>query len=445
MITALRLLNVGPADSFDLRFTPGLNVLAGDNGLGKTFVLEAIWAVLTTRVGGVSGFRRQPGRDAANAEMGALFQHRDGPKVEFAPQATWTFDRPKQEWVRGWYLGRHTAGFKVREEKSNEAEWRPQSLVVYVKADGAVSMWDSFVARSKIENFPQAATELSAAELWEGKWEAMDRQARRQVCAGFIDDVGRWQGEKAPEFTAISAALAELSEPDQPLVFDEPARIRLDDRRDYPTLKLPYGTVPVNLASAGMKRILGLAYALVWAWREHKRVASVVGLPPTRDIILLVDEVEAHLHPLWQRTVLPSLRRAVQSLAPEAGVQLFASTHAPLVLASLEPSFNPDQDALFTFDLAKRGTPRAVNVEHATWRRMGDASNWLTSDVFDLKAARSREAEEALEAAYKALDNPKTTAEQARRIHTKLHGVLKETDPFWARWLALAERLGIEE
>lgn len=444
MLTALRILNVGPADSFDMRFKPGLNVLAGDNGLGKTFVLEAIWAVLTTKMGGVSGFRRQPGREATGAEIGALFEHREGERAEFMPQATWSFDRPKQEWVRGWYLGRKTPGFKVREEKTNEATWRPQSLVVYVKADGAVSMWDSFIARSRIENFPHAATELTAAEVWQGKWEVMDAQARRQVCAGFIDDVGRWQGEKAPEFAAISAALAELSEPGQPLSFDAPARVRLDDRRDIPTLRLPYGTVPVTLASAGMRRVLGLAYALVWAWREHKRVASVVESPPTRDIVLLVDEVEAHLHPLWQRTVLPALRRVMNSLAPEAGVQMFASTHAPLVLASLESTFDPERDALFTFDLAKRGTPREVKVEQATWRRMGDASNWLTSEVFDLKSARSREAEEALEAAYKALDNPNTTPDQARRIHHQLHDVLRDTDPFWARWLMLAERLGIE-
>lgn len=443
MITALRLLNVGPADSWDLRFKPGINVLAGDNGLGKTFVLEAIWAVLTTRMGGVSGFRRQPGRDPAVSEIGALFQHREGPKIEFAPQATWSFDRPKQEWVRGWYLGRHTAGFKVKEEKTDEAEWRPQSLVVYVKADGAVAVWDSYAARSKIENFPAAATELTAAQVWQGKWEGDDRTERRQICAGFLDDVGRWQGEKAPEFAALADALGQLSESGQPLAFDTPALVRLDDRRDIPTLRLPYGVVPVTLASAGMKRILGLAYTLIWAWREHRRVATVLGLPPTRDIVLMVDEVEAHLHPLWQRTVLPSLGKAVARLAPEAGVQSFITTHAPLVLASLEPTFHPASDALFTFDLAKSGKPREVKVEQAAWRRMGDANAWLTSEVFDLPSPRSVEAEGALRDAIKAIRDPRgNTPDQLREIDARLRGVLGETEPFWARWAALLDATG---
>lgn len=443
MITALRLLNVGPADSWDLRLKSGTNVLAGDNGLGKTFVLEALWAVLTTRMAGVSAFRRQPGREPALSEIGALFQHREGPKVEFAPQATWSFDRPKQEWVRGWYLGRHTPGFKVSEAKTDEAEWRPQSLVVYVKADGAVSVWDSYVARSKIENFPAAATELTAGQVWQGKWDGDDRAERRQICAGFLDDVVRWQGEKSPEFAALSEALAELSEDGQTLSFDAPSLVRLDDRRDIPTLRLPYGIVPVTLVSAGMRRILGLAYTLIWAWREHRRVATVLGLAPTRDIVLLVDEVEAHLHPLWQRTVLPSLRRAVSRLAPEAGVQSFVTTHAPLVLASLEPTFQPDCDALFTFDLSKSGKPREVQVEQAIWRRMGDANAWLTSPVFDLGSPRSVEAEQALREAVKAIRDPSTTTpQQLREIDARLRRFLGDTEPFWARWASLLELKG---
>ena len=47
-----------------------------------------------------------------------------------------------------------------------------------------------------------------------------------------------------------------------------------------------------------------------------------------RSAVLLLDEVDAHLHPRWQRTILPSLNRAL----PE--VQVFATSHSPFVIAS---------------------------------------------------------------------------------------------------------------
>jgi hypothetical protein len=33
---------------------------------------------------------------------------------------------------------------------------------------------------------------------------------------------------------------------------------------------MPYGPVPVTQAAAGMRRVLALAYLLVWTWEEHE-------------------------------------------------------------------------------------------------------------------------------------------------------------------------------
>lgn len=48
-----------------------------------------------------------------------------------------------------------------------------------------------------------------------------------------------------------------------------------------------------------------------------------------REFLLLLDEVDVHLHPGWQRKILPM----VQKLFPRA--QIIASTHSPFVVASL--------------------------------------------------------------------------------------------------------------
>ena len=46
--------------------------------------------------------------------------------------------------------------------------------------------------------------------------------------------------------------------------------------------------------------------------------------------IVFIDEVENHLHPTWQRRVLPALARHFP------GLQIFASTHSPFVVAGLK-------------------------------------------------------------------------------------------------------------
>jgi hypothetical protein len=69
------------------------------------------------------------------------------------------------------------------------------------------------------------------------------------------------------------------------------------------------------------------------------------------------------------------------------------------VLASLEPHFDDATDALFHFDLKGKD----VTVEKLPWRMRGDASAWLTSDVFGLGEARSPEAEDAIRTAMEAM------------------------------------------
>ena len=49
-----------------------------------------------------------------------------------------------------------------------------------------------------------------------------------------------------------------------------------------------------------------------------------------RQAILLIDEIENHLHPTWQRRVIPAL------LKHFPGLQIFATTHSPFVVAGLK-------------------------------------------------------------------------------------------------------------
>jgi hypothetical protein len=232
------------------------------------------------------------------------------------------------------------------------------------------------------------------------------------------------------------AALHVLSEPGEPLRAGQPVRISLDDARDIPTIAFPYGEVPIVHASAGVKRVVALAYLLVWAFEEHLKACELLNRRPELSIIFLVDEIEAHLHPRWQRVVLPAMLDVVKELTPKgAAVQILAASHAPLLLASLEPRFDPEQDRIIHFDIKND----KVIVDKSEFAQQGDATNWLVSEFFGLKQARSKEAEEAIEAAEAWMRGERHVLPANLSTQDKIDRRLRETvpghDAFWPRWI----------
>lgn len=225
-----------------------------------------------------------------------------------------------------------------------------------------------------------------------------------------------------------------------PLRPGEPTRVSIDDVRDIPTIEMPYGTVPIIHASAGIRRVAALAYLLVWSLHEHIQASKLLNQEPDSRIVLLFDEVETHLHPAWQRQVLPALLAVVDELAQEGNVQVLAATHAPLVMASVETVFDDARDRIFHLDL---GTGCAV-ADEIPWAKRGDAVGWLVSEVFGLRQARSREAERAIEAAEAFMRGDGAEIPDDLRsedaIHAELERVLPGHDPFWPRWIVSIEK-----
>lgn len=122
------------------------------------------------------------------------------------------------------------------------------------------------------------------------------------------------------------------------------------------------------------------------------------------------------------------------------GCLRFHTCFSPLVLASLEPTFDETTDQLFCFNLdATKPTGKMVTFDALPWAVHGDVVAWLTSDVFGLGQARSREAEQAIEAAkaYMRGDAASLPDELDTKdaITNRLQRVLSGVDPFWPRWI----------
>ncbi len=84
--------------------------------------------------------------------------------------------------------------------------------------------------------------------------------------------------------------------------------------------------LPFDLLPDGLRSVLGWIVELAVMMDLHYPNETE---PWEQPLILLLDEVERHLHPAWQRQVLP----IAQELFPKA--QFFVATHSPFVISSL--------------------------------------------------------------------------------------------------------------
>ena len=204
---------------------------------------------------------------------------------------------------------------------------------------------------------------------------------------------------------------------------------------------MPYGQdVPITYSPAGVKRVSMLAYLLAWSLSEHEQACQRINQKISPQIIIVIDEPETYLHPRWQRTVLPSLFKAINSWNSSRAycpsIQFLVATHSPLVMASMEPLFDLTEDALWKLDLSEE----AVILEKDLFYKRGDVNRWLRSDVFDLAQATSREAENVMSKAARLSNDPEPDYQEVKLIDDILIKLLPEQDPFYARWRYLMER-----
>lgn len=430
MLKNLHIKHVGPAPELELEFGRRLNLLTGDNGLGKSFLLDIAWWALTRRWPAelnprlASGYMARP-KPGAKASIDFSFSTKSNRTESYHS----TFDRKEQAWT-----GR--AG-------------RPANpgLVLYAQVDGSFAVWDP--ARNywqkkgniDVQDRPPAYV-FSPKEVWDG----LQGENGEWLCNGLIRDWASWQREAKLEFDLLESSINDLSPAYHETLSVGPlTRISLSDVRDIPTIVTDYGEeTPIIFASAGVRRIITLAYLLVWTWVEHYKACGLLDEEHAFQVIFLIDEIEAHLHPRWQRSIISSLLNLVavfaQPLKPgkQPQIQIITATHSPLVMASVEPLFDSKQDAWFDLDLEDS----QVVLTRRDFQRHGGASSWLMSEAFDLKSERSIEAEQVLEEAAVAMSDPNFTKAQAKKLHKKLLGVLGDTDPFWVRWRFVAEKKG---
>jgi hypothetical protein len=157
--------------------------------------------------------------------------------------------------------------------------------------------------------------------------------------------------------------------------------------------------------------------------------------------VLIVDEIEAHLHPRWQRMIVRALVEVASRLETSVSPQLHVVTHSPMIMASTETVFDEDIDDLHHLKLEGQ----KIILEELSFIKRGRADLWLMSEVFGLSQPRSLPAEQAINDAKRLQLSDNPLPEEVREVNTRLLKYLAPDDEFWPRWRFFAENLGVDQ
>jgi energy-coupling factor transporter ATP-binding protein EcfA2 len=88
------------------------------------------------------------------------------------------------------------------------------------------------------------------------------------------------------------------------------------------------GKVPIDQLSQGTLSVIGWVGTLLQRMYE---IYDDTERPEDQPALVLIDEIDAHMHPEWQQLLVPTLRAKFPRL------QVIATTHSPLVVLNMKP------------------------------------------------------------------------------------------------------------
>lgn len=348
-IDGVYLRGVGPFAEARLDFQPrqsvdkaDLHILVGPNGSGKSTILYALAAALAGAgddLGAAHALRRMPREDSLFAVSA------DGAAVAFA-RGTHNSEHARVEdpFFGGVMLRQGTFGVN----DSLLVSPRPNAPPIqsyhgaaskYLKASVDTPAMD-FAAfaysgsRSLFEPGISAIEEPTDGPLAQSLSFDKSVDARRLsqwLSATFARRALANERRNADEAERFGSSIERIEEAVGDVI-GGPIRLNIDYHPRFRIIVERHGkTIDLDVLPDGLKSILSWLADLLM---RLDRIAWQGDTPALeRPILLLLDEIDVHLHPEWQRKILPM----VQRLLPRA--QIFVTTHSPFVVSSVSDAW----------------------------------------------------------------------------------------------------------
>jgi len=350
------LQNIGPFEKLDIEINPSWNMILGDNGTGKTIILKAIAAALCGEATDDEAAKRLLNTNSEWGEIKLITEKR-----EYAVE-----------------LKRNIEGLVNIESASFSPIRVDNWLVIGFPAIRSVT-FDRPEGPTEIVNQYPSPTDL--LPILTGEPDTRLNNLKQWIInldylsSGKDSDAKRAKKQLSRFFEILNIATPGIE-----------LRSKTINKKTQEILLITNGdTVPIELVSQGtISVICWVGTILQRLYEAHAKLEQ----PEDGGALILLDEIGAHMHPLWQREITGILKE----IFPK--VQFIVSTHSPLVILGLEP------DEIFVANRAEieESAERKIiikkpQIDLRRWR----ADQVLTSPIFNLTSTIDPKIHKAIE------------------------------------------------
>ena len=335
-LTSAKIKNFKGIEEWNIIFEPGFNLIKGVNGRGKTSVLEAIAVGLGGFVAGLDGvatrhFSREEIRQVYTTVGDGSYDKKIVVPTEVYLEAD--VDGVSYDWVRG-----------RKDIKTSRSTIQPRDICQ--KA--------SLMANEENKELPVLAY-LGTGRVWSQRRERVENIFRKQYfrTVGYTDALHdasniklllnwcvkmeqvAWQKEKKiAEYEAVKKAVSDFMQYMEP---GDVCRVFYDKQQEELMYERGQEVLPVMSLSAGYQSLVWMVFDIAYRMAVlnpfmKDDIAKASG-------IVLIDEIDMHLHPKWQWNIINALRNVFPN------VQFIAATHSPILFASAKDVWLIDVDA----------------------------------------------------------------------------------------------------
>ena len=407
-LESIKLTGFRGISKLKLEFPEQVNVLAGVNGSGKSAVLDCAAIMLSRLIGRIrssSGTGRYfVDSDISNERsetQNRVAIHFQGQSVHWSVTKT-RKGRRKQTITKLDAMKKHIERFR---SELDEDEHANLPVVVYYPVNRAVLDIPLRIrTRHRFDRLAAYDQALSGEGRsfrvffeWFREREDLENEYR-------IDD----PGFRDPQLRSVRMAIGRLL----------PGFRKLKVRRSPLRMVVKKGSkeLVINQLSDGEKCTLAMAGDLA---RRMAIANPAMEDPLGTEAVVLIDEIDLHLHPKWQRRIVSALAETFTN------AQFLLSTHSPAILSQLKP------DSIWIMEKTKSGI-----VANRPEDAYGQTVNRILEDVMGVPA-RPGEVEDELGRLYVAIE------EKDMKKAKYLLGCLQETigtDPDLVRASVLIDR-----
>lgn len=326
LLEKVTLKNYKAIEDVEIELKQGINLLIGDNGAGKTSVLEGIAAALGGMFVNVSGVST---KNIVKEDVRFIIKPLGDSSTSIE------------------YCEPVSAGCMLHISDSQEFTWnriKEEVSATHTKIDNKdVCMWMKKLTNNSETNLPLISFQ-SAARAWrvrrgdfgtELKKKLDDRRCGYIGCLDSsmdVKSVQQWCLKQEVTLSnkgtvreyemfknIVASFMKEINELDNiPAIYYSPQFDELvykDDKAEMPISKLSAGYQSL------LWMIMDLAYRVCMLNPELDNREQITG-------IVLIDEIDLHLHPKWQWNVIEALQKTFEN------VQFIIATHSPIVISA---------------------------------------------------------------------------------------------------------------